>query len=191
MALRVALVVLAVMVAISAVTRSQSADVVVQSWAGLDVRDEADRGDYDRSSFGRIHERMEPAIARSLPQYLDGGIRTPYTCTVLSVLEDGTTAGDIEHIVSLVEAHESGLPESQRRAFASDIDNLTIALPTVNRTAKADRDAAEWMPRRNRGWYARRVVEVKRKYGLSVDAQEGIALWEALDAHPDGAIRCP
>ena len=172
-------------------TLAQGMDPHVTSWAGLSVREEGSRDDYDRSSFGRIHERMESQIVETLPRGEDGSIRTPYTCTLLSVLDDGSTAGDIEHIVSLVEAHESGLPEDQRRAFSADIDNLTIALARVNRTAKADRDAAEWQPRRNRGWYARRVVEVKRKYGLAVDPQEGIALWQMIDAHPAADIRCP
>ena len=45
-------------------------------------------------------------------------------------------ATDIEHIVALAEAYDSGLAESQFRTFAGDIDNLTIADPTVNRSQK-------------------------------------------------------
>ena len=37
-------------------------------------------------------------------------------------------------------------------------------------------DAAEWLPPRNRCWFAARVVAVKRKYALTVDRREAAAL---------------
>ena len=40
----------------------------------------------------------------------------------------------------------------------------------------SEKDVGEWMPRMNRCWFAGRVVAVKRKYGLTVDAQEARAL---------------
>ena len=45
---------------------------------------------------------------------------------------------DIEHIVAASEAHDSGLR------------NLTLAAPQVNRHQKSSKDAAEWLPERNR-----------------------------------------
>ena len=90
---------------------------------------------------------------------------------------------DIEHIVPAAEAHDSGLcaqsPET-RTAFARDLDNLTLALPWVNRTWKSDHDPAKWMPDKNRKWYAATWVKVKTKYGLTVDEAERDALWTAL-----------
>ena len=38
--------------------------------------------------------------------------------------------------------------------IASDLDNLTIADPRVNRTQKGARDAAEWRPTRHGAWFA-------------------------------------
>ena len=63
-----------------------------------------------------------------------------------------------------------------RRRFASDLLNLTLAAPAVNRRRKNEKDAWEWMPRMNRCWFAARVVAVKRKYRLTVDARKARAL---------------
>ena len=63
---------------------------------------------------------------------------------------------DIEYIVARSEAHDSGLCAacfSDRRRFATDLLNLTLAGPRVNRYQKVDHDTAEWLPR-NRGWFA-------------------------------------
>ena len=46
----------------------------------------------------------------------------------------------------------------------------------VNRHQKSGKDAGEWLPRENRCWFAARVVAVKRKYRLTVDAREARAL---------------
>ena len=109
-----------------------------------------------------------------------GQIYTPYSCLAFDVTADGTAATDIEHIVALAEAHDSRIADDRRRDIASDLDNLTIADPTVNRSQKSDRDAAEWMPARHGGWFAERVILVKAKYGLSVDPAERDALEELL-----------
>ena len=106
----------------------------------------------------------------------DGPTGGAYTCTLFDIQADGTAATDIEHIVALAEAYDSGLAESQFRTFAGDIDNLTIADPTVNRRQKSDLDAGEWEPPENRGWFAARIVAVKQKYGLSVNPDERDAL---------------
>ena len=77
------------------------------------------------------------------------------------------------------EAHDSGLcaasAETKRR-FARDLLNLTLAGPRVNRYEKRDRDAADWLPDRNQCWFAARVVEVRRKYNLTIDRDEADTL---------------
>ena len=86
---------------------------------------------------------------------------------------------DIEHMVATSEAHDSGLCAADagtKRRFSSDLLNLTLAAPAVNRHQKSGKDAGEWLPRMNRCWFAARVVAVKRKYGLTVDARETQAL---------------
>lgn len=63
-----------------------------------------------------------------------------------------------------------------RRRFASDLPSLTLAAPAVSRHRKSGKHAGEWLPGVNRCWLAARVVAVKRKYRLTVDAREARAL---------------
>ena len=85
----------------------------------------------------------------------------------------------IKHIVTTSEVHDSGLCAADagtKRRSASDLLNLTLASPSVNRHAKSGKDVGEWVPRMNRCWFAGQIVAVKRKYGLTVDAREARAL---------------
>ena len=159
------------------------------AWMGLPVCEEDIRAGYDPDAFGTAYSSLEDEIISGLPQS-DGRVYTPYTCTLFDILADGTAATDIDHIVALAEAYDSGLPESQFQTFAGDIDNLTIADPAVKRTGKADRDAAEWGPPQNSGWFAARVVAVKRKYGLSVNPAERDALQAMLNSDPSRTVTC-
>ena len=159
------------------------------TWMGLPVCEEGDREGYDRDAFGSAYSSLEDEIIDALPKS-DGQVYTPYTCTLFEIRDDGTAVTDIEHIVALAEAYDSGLAESKFRTFAGDIDNLTIADPTVNRRQKSDRDAGEWEPPENRGWFAARVVAVKQKYGLSVNAAERDALRAMLSSDTSRIITC-
>ena len=159
------------------------------TWMDLPVCEEGTRVGYDRDAFGSAYSSLEDEIIDGLPKS-GGQVYTPYTCTLFDILADGTAATDIEHIVALAEAYDSGLAESQFRTFAGDIDNLTIAAPTVNRSQKADRDAGEWGPPRNRGWFAARVVAVKRKYGLSVNPAERDVLQAMLNSDLSRTVTC-
>ena len=80
----------------------------------------------------------------------NGKVYTPYYCIAFDITSAGTAATDIEHIVALAEAHDSGIVDDGRRDFASDLDNLTIADSKVNQREKGDRDAAGWKPKRHR-----------------------------------------
>ena len=53
---------------------------------------------------------------------------------------------------------------------------LTLATPALNRYQKRDHDAAEWLPERNRCWFAATIVAVRREYGLTIDRREAAAL---------------
>ena len=77
-----------------------------------------------------------------------------------------------------------------RRRLASDLPSLTPAAPAaVIRHRKSGKDTGEWLPRVSRCWLAARVVAVKRKYRLTVDAREAGALrhWET---NGNGRITC-
>ena len=159
------------------------------TWMGLPVCEEGARAGYDRNAFGSAYSSLEDEIIDDLPKS-EGRVYTPYTCKLFDIRADGTAATDIEHIVALAEAYDSGLAESQFRTFAGDLDNLTIADPTVNRSQKSDRDAAEWGPPQNSGWFAARVVAVKQKYALSVNLAEEDALQAMLNSDASRTVTC-
>ena len=124
---------------------------------------------YDKKRDYPYPQSVEREIVREL-----GAVYGPYTGTCFA----STRQTDIEHIVAASEAHDSGLcarDRTTRARFAQDLWNLTLASPAVNRHQKSGKDAAEWIPSRNRCRFAGRVLEVKRVYGLTVDRREAAA----------------
>ena len=162
-----------------------------ETWRGLKVCAERSREGYDRDDYGSGYSSLEDDIIAALPATMktSGQVYTPYSCIAFDIRADGTAATDIEHIVALAEAHDSGIADERRRDIASDLENLTIADPTVNRSEKSDRDAAEWMPDRHGAWFAARVIAVKQEYELSVDPAERDAL-EALLTGTESELNC-
>ena len=143
-------------------------------WRGLEVADEDRCSPYDSDDY-RYSQSVEDRIVADM----GGIIYGPYTGRWFS----STGETDIEHIVARSEAHDSGLcaaDAQERRRFASDLLNLTLASPSVNRHQKVDNDAAEWLPDLNRCWFADRVILVRREYGLTIDEREARALDSVL-----------
>lgn len=150
-----------------------------EEWRGLEVAPEDRCAPYERSDY-RYPASVEDRIVER------DGLTSPYGETFAS-----TDESDIEHVVAVSEAHDSGLcaaPDSVKTAFARDLLNLVLASPGLNRWEKGAKDASEWMPAVNQCWFAETVVAVKRKYGLSVDAAERDALELVLEGC-DTAIR--
>ena len=46
--------------------------------------------------------------------------------------------------------------------------------------ASIGEDTAEWQPQRNACWFVNRTLEVRRKYGLSIDRREAVAIERTL-----------
>ena len=116
-----------------------------------------------------------------------GAVYGPYTGTCFS----STSETDIEHIVAASEAHDSGLcaaDAATRAQFSRDLRNLTLASPEVNRYEKSGKDASEWTPARNACWFAGRVLEVRRVYGLTIDRDEAEALERILSGCKSTAL---
>ncbi len=148
-----------------------------ETWRGLVIAPEDRCTPYDRDDY-RYSQSVEAEIVAAM----GGRVYGPYTGRHYS----NTRRTDIEHIVAVSEGHDSGLcaaGPSVRSRFASDLLNLTLAAPEVNRcggTGKCAHDAAEWLPDMNKCWFAARVVAVKFKYSLTVDRDEAIALQRVL-----------
>ncbi len=143
--------------------------VQADTWRNLAVQQENRCSTYSSKDYS-YPQSVEPRIIKSI-----GKIYSPYTGRCFASRYET----DIEHIVARSESHDSGLcsaDRSVRKQFASDLLNLTLASPQVNRHQKGAHDAAGWVPQLNQCWFASRVVAVKQKYGLSVDPREVEAL---------------
>ncbi len=151
-----------------------SGAAVCETWRGLQIAPEHRCSPYDRKRDYRYPQSIEQKIVNRI-----GAVYGPYTGTCFN----STSETDIEHIIAVSEAHDSGLcaqDAAVRKRFATDIRNLTLARPEVNRNRKSDKDAGEWLPDRNRCWFAGRVVAVRRAYGLTIDRREAAALERIL-----------
>ena len=148
-----------------------------ESWRGLVVAPEHRCAPY-RSGDYPYPQAVELRIIAGM----GGRVYGPYTGRYFS----SRRKTDIEHIVARSEAHDSGLCRANsatKRTFAGDLLNLTLAAPQVNRCGprgKCAHDAAEWLPPMNRCWFAGRILDVRRKYRLTIDRREAAALDRVL-----------
>ena len=163
-----------------------AATAAAETYRGIEVAPERRCAPYDPDDY-----RYPQSVERRIVAALDGVVYGPYTGTCFA--DRGQT--DIEHIVARSEAHDSGLcarDAATRAAFARDLLNLTFASPAVNRHRKGARDVADWVPERNACWFAARTVEVRRRYGLTIDAREAAAVERVLSgcASTEMAVAC-
>ena len=152
--------------------------VAAETWRGIVVAPEHRCSPYAADDYS-----YSPSLEARIVSGLSGKVYGPYTGRCFSSSQDT----DIEHIVARSEAHDSGLCAADaetRRRFARDLLNLTWANPRVNRHEKRGKDAAEWLPNLNQCWFAARIVEVRRKYDLTIDRREAEALERVLSACP-------
>ena len=156
----------------ASLTRTPQA--LADTWRGLTVAPEDRCSPYDSDDYP-----YSQSVEKRIVEDMSGLVYGPYTG---SHFED-TSQTDIEHIVARSEAHDSGLcaadAETKKR-FASDLLNLTLASPEVNRHQKSGKDAAEWLPDLNQCWFADRVVQVRQEYELTIDETEAAALEAVL-----------
>jgi 5-methylcytosine-specific restriction endonuclease McrA len=88
---------------------------------------------------------------------------------------------DIDHLVSLRNAHVSGgwaWSKEQRQAYANDLDHpehLVAVEASANRS-KGDRGPEDWLPAENVCEYAASWIAIKRRWKLSMSTREDAAL---------------
>lgn len=155
-------------------------------WRGLKVADEDRCSLYDEE-VRKNDYTYPPDVEEQIVKRL-GGIFSPYTCETF----DSTQETQIEHVVALAEAHDSGLcsaDRATRQRFARDLRNLTLAGGTLNQQ-KGSKDANEWLPAQNWCWFAQTIVEVRLAYGLTIDKPEVETLERILSSCSATAIRC-
>ena len=109
----------------------------------------------------------------------------PYTGSVIF----NADAMDVDHVVPLKEAWNSGAwrwNRATRRTYANDLTdpNHLIAVTARANRSKGDRDPAEWLPPNNAFTcrYLEIWVGIKARWGLAVDPVELEALRQGLIA---------
>nr|WP_235903040.1 HNH endonuclease family protein [Streptomyces sp. 1-11] len=171
--------------------------------AGLPVRAE-DRTGYERSKFRHWIDadrdgcntraevlKAEAVIAptQGVRCVLSGGEwYSPYDDRYI----DGPRGLDIDHLVPLAEAWDSGAyawTAKKREDYANDLgdDRALIAVSAASNRSKADQDPSTWQPPAEgyRCQYATDWVADKTRWELSIDAVEQAALTEVLSHCPD------
>jgi hypothetical protein len=90
---------------------------------------------------------------------------------------DGPGGLDIDHMVPLAEAWDSGArtwATATRRRFANDLGDyrsLVAVTASANRS-KGDRDPDEWLPAKQQCRYVKQWVAVKHRWRLKVNSAE-------------------
>jgi len=126
---------------------------------------------------------------------MSGTLADPYTGTSIVFVHGGVSEVDIDHLVALSDAWQTGATQwayAKRVAFANDPLNLQPSAAGANRQ-KGDSDAASWLPpnTRYRCTYVARQVAVKTKYRLWVTAAEGAAMLSVLSTCPSQNLPRP
>jgi hypothetical protein len=97
------------------------------------------------------------------------------------VSQTSASALDIDHMVPLAEAWDSGArswSSATRQSYANDLGDyrtLVGVTAALNRS-KGDQDIAEWLPPQQQCRYLREWVAVKHRWSLSIDSAEKSAM---------------
>jgi hypothetical protein len=172
--------------ATTSTTRPSSTTTATRLLDALPVGPERSRG-YDRDRFYlwssvRGCDTRERVMARQ-NLVSNGAACGPSRGRWFSAYDGATTRNpstfDIDHVVPLAEAWESGAfrwTAARRERFANDLAYrpALLAVSASSNRSKGERDPAEWMPPRRSYWcaYLRSWVGVKYRWGLSVDVRE-------------------
>lgn len=181
--------------------RSEEPDrPIIGTYQGLTVRAEQS-GSYTRRKYNhwidtdgdKEDARVEVLIAESLIPaqtkikngkvvVISGLWVCPYTGTVVTVPGEL----DVDHMVPLKEAHESGAyswSKEKREAYANELTNPDhlIAVTSGSNRSKGAKDPAEWLPPNRAYWceYIKDWIDIKKEYQLAIDQAERDALKKA------------
>lgn len=98
-----------------------------------------------------------------------------------AVSQTSASALDIDHMVPLAEAWDSGASSwsaATRQAYANDLGDSRslVAVTAGENRSKGDQDVAEWVPGKDQCRYLREFVAVKVRWRLTVDSAEKSAM---------------
>lgn len=129
-------------------------------------------GDYDRDALLASNFDAFPGCDGYFSRY-DGQCYEVGGGTSKEEADDNV---DVDHVVALKEAWDSGIANGDLEAFGGDTSNLTLLTSEVNQQEKGEADIAEWTPSNQLCHYVETYVATKVEYNLSVDQAEKAAL---------------
>lgn len=139
-------------------------DVFGEAWKDVDRNGCDTRNDVLARDLTKIVRTDNCTIA-------SGVLQDKYTGATIDFVR-GKSKIDIDHVIPLGYAYKQGAgdwPAAKREALANDLDNLTAASASANRS-KSDSGPAEWMPSNAsyRCEYGKKFAAVSVKYDLPI-----------------------
>lgn len=149
------------------------------SWADVDGNDCRTRDDI-------LARDLTAVVKRDSCTVVSGKLADPYTGKALTFAKAKASAIQIDHVIPLSLAWDSGAdtwPVGKRAAFANDPANL-LAVDGPTNLRKSDSGIAEWLPpnAKYRCTYVIRFVRVAFLYGVSITAEDRAAAQQVLGA---------
>lgn len=203
-------VVLAVAVPSNQATASKKTLKSLKLLARLDVKSESASNSYNRELFrhwidengNRCDTRAEVLMRDTKSPVTRSGTCTVRTGKWLSVYDNQviTSAGslDIDHVVALKEAWESGASgwtSSERQKFANDLgfNRSLIAVSASTNRSKSDRDPTDWLPPSTtyRCEYLVSWIQVKYRWRLAIDSAEKSIIRKGLSGCGNPKVLIP
>jgi hypothetical protein len=143
--------------------------------------------DLDRNGCNTRCEVLAEEKRFDLPGFPNGGWFSVFD----NVSTDNASSFDIDHVIPLAEAWDSGGQEwdaTRWLVFGNDLDDSRSlrAVSASSNRSKSDRDPAEWMPPATtfRCQYAAEWIALKSRWSLLVDPAEHNALATTLASCP-------
>lgn len=172
----------------------------------LPVKGRAPKTGYERAQFGDGWGQINGCSTRNIIlnrdlknvvldedcKVVSGTLDDPYTGEIINFTKDKSTAVQIDHVVALSNAWQTGaqqLSKAQRIQLANDPLELLAVSGPANQ-AKGDADAATWLPKNKafRCQYIARQIAVKKKYSLWVTTSELEAMTTVLSGCKNQAL---
>ncbi|MFZ2126597.1 MAG: HNH endonuclease family protein [Candidatus Microsaccharimonas sp.] len=170
------------------------------------IKGRAPKTGYARSEFGSgwatvngcdtraiiLHRDLQDPIVDEKCTVVSGTLIDSYTGKSIAYSRDDGAAIQIDHVVALSNAWQTGaqqLSREDRVKLANDPLNLIAVDGPANRE-KGDSDAATWLPS-NKGFrceYVARQIAVKQKYALWVTQPEKEAMVMILGGCPSQSL---
>ncbi|MEU1863688.1 HNH endonuclease family protein [Streptomyces gardneri] len=138
-----------------------------------------------------ISEAVEPPTVEAGCKLI-GGVWFSYYD---EVYVSGASGNDVDHMVPLAEAWDSGASQwtpARREAYANDLGAPAslVAVTARSNRSKADQDPSTWMPPAESAGcrYLSEWVATKHRWGLTVDQAEADALLGRADGCPGTTV---